>query len=362
MFTIIHTTDQKSIKVIEKTIQFQNYNFIEFCKGMKQPENTSVFIFPEKADLITSLQNWEHNFYWVSDDPTLLGVQQWHGKGILTSGENDELANNIIHHVRRICEEESVREEISKKRYFISERVYKDYFTKIYPIKTRPPLNIDGDEELIGDKPEKITNELRKIYDQIEKENLFIPHPRRTWEYVQTLMLADIKLNDIVLEVGSGASLVSYWLAKRCKKVYSLDPAYVNEREKAKIFFGQDNIEILQGSSCSIDMIPDNSIDKIIMISAIEHFSESEDAPKKALIECRRVLKPRGIITGTTDFASESDFRNLGERKYDKKSFLNLVDGTGLKLLESNFNIYFQGRKVFVPSIHYITLGFFLTK
>lgn len=362
MFTILYNT-----KYEDETISIMKfppeYKYEKYVEGMKQPEGISVFIFPDKDKLLSLLQDWDENFFWVSEySSDLLDVQQWHGRGILTSGDGSMLSINIAHHARRICEIEFVRKEVSKKRYFISDRVYKNYFNKVFPIKTRPPINIDGAEEIVIGIPKRIDEELKEIYRQFEKVNRFALHPRRAWEYVQTLFLADIKPNDIVLEVGSGGSLVLYWLAKKCKKVYSIDPAYVNERNLAKDFFEQKNIDVLQGSSCSMEMIPDNSINKIIMISSIEHFLESEDAPKKALIECKRVLKHNGIIAGTTDFASESDFSNLGERKYDKKSFLDLIDKTGLKLSESDFNIYYQGKKVFVPSIHYITLGFFLTK
>lgn len=96
----------------------------------------------------------------------------------------------------------------------------------------------------------------------------------------------------------------------------------------------------------------DNTFDRIISISVIEHIFPEADGDLKALIQIKRVLKYGGYILLTVPFKStgniiflnhsvyerEKNRRNFYAREYDAQQYKKLIENSGL-YLDSNWHI-----------------------
>lgn len=95
----------------------------------------------------------------------------------------------------------------------------------------------------------------------------------------------------------------------------------------------------------------DNTFDKVLSISVIEHVNPEEDGDLRTLKEIYRVLKSGGELLLTVPYKSKSNIvymdgpvyertdktRNFFAREYDEKMFNKLVEKSEFSLLESWF-------------------------
>jgi len=115
------------------------------------------------------------------------------------------------------------------------------------------------------------------------------------------LKYVDLKLNQIVLDIGSGTGFPLFELAERLGPschCFGLDPwTHATARAKKKIKnYRVNNVEVLEGSA---DKIPfeNETVDLIVSNLGINNFEN----PENVFRECHRVLKSGGKIALTTN-------------------------------------------------------------
>ena len=144
----------------------------------------------------------------------------------------------------------------------------------------------------------------------------------------------DLKPGMTVLDIGPGKGSYTKAVAQRILpngKVYAIDiQPYVIERLKKNIEKeGITNIVPKVDDVYNL-YFEDNSIDRILMITCLPEIPD----PIKALKECKRVLKPEGIIS-LCELLSDPDYpRRKTEKKWAKKAGLEFLEGFG------NFFVY----------------------
>lgn len=124
------------------------------------------------------------------------------------------------------------------------------------------------------------------------------------WEYASLLWAVIFKPGMNILDVGSGGSLIPYFLASK-KRVNVTTVDLKDPSEKPKFSLIDSRVTSITGSMLGIP-IKDKSFDLTMCISAIEHLDEGNYSiflrkTKKALSEMVRVTKSKGSIFLTSD-------------------------------------------------------------
>lgn len=159
-------------------------------------------------------------------------------------------------------------------------------------------------------------------------------HWSRQYEYTWAITKADIKKTDIILDAGSGYSVLKYAIAKRCQKVVALDPLQeavdISKRTAEKV--GVNNIEYIVSSIEDYDT--ECKYDKIYCISVIEHI-ENPEIKFKCLEKLMSMLKPYGQLFFSFDFVIEKG-KDTYDFYVDKKSAGELLHWFGIEEFESD--------------------------
>ncbi len=163
----------------------------------------------------------------------------------------------------------------------------------------------------------------------------------RDWEYVVVLNhLTPFMPNEVIVDIGGACCDLWFFLSPDVKRIYVVDDCsssaqwfeqwYHGLLEKrdfrlGKIVIRRQNARLLPFSN--------NSIDKVVSISALEHFADGDDT--KCAKETYRILKPGGIFIGTVDFnhLNEHPITPGGmERAYTVESFMRrIVEPSGFE-------------------------------
>ena len=107
------------------------------------------------------------------------------------------------------------------------------------------------------------------------------------------IVLADLRPEDVVVDVGSGTGLLSLAIAPRVARVWAIDIASgMSEYLRAKAASAAiENIETVTASAVSLPLV-DASADVVVSNYCFHHLSDSDK--ERALAEVRRVLRPGG--------------------------------------------------------------------
>jgi len=131
----------------------------------------------------------------------------------------------------------------------------------------------------------------------------------RRWDWDIILENGDFKKTDVILETGALFGEFSVELSERIKEIVVTDSYDWSERR----FVEHDGINMVKEwennlskvkniklEKCNMEVLPykDNSFDKVVCISAIEHV----DKDRQAVEEMMRVLKPGGLLLLTTEY------------------------------------------------------------
>lgn len=153
-----------------------------------------------------------------------------------------------------------------------------------------------------------------------------------------------------VLEVGSGAGIISLELAKYAKKVIGIDVTgtALDFGIKLSKLLNYNHVEFKKGNAEQLEF-EDSSFDIIICSEVLEHLLH----PKKALLEFHRVLKKEGILILTTpcavspsevflDFLRifKKDLQVEKEYQFDKKTYLGVTNEQKKVLPKKFFRIH----------------------
>ena len=124
-------------------------------------------------------------------------------------------------------------------------------------------------------------------------------HWSRQTEWPWIIKTAELQPHHLVLDVGSGWSVLKYSLAKRAYGVIcvDIDPEFVKKAEQASRHFPYRNIDFAVADACKLPY-PDNSFDRVCVVSVIEHMPTGH---LQAVKESVRVCKPGGKVLITCD-------------------------------------------------------------
>jgi len=155
----------------------------------------------------------------------------------------------------------------------------------------------------------------------------------RTWDYGAILHYGNFQKEDIVVDIGGGASYFFIYLTKFVKECWCVDPlcpawnineALLRSLEHYQAYTeGRARIHVQNAKKLPFS---NESIDKIITCSAMEHFENEDDI--RCAEEIYRVLKPGGLFLGTVDHSlfSEHFPERYGEaRFYTYQSFMDRI-------------------------------------
>lgn len=122
--------------------------------------------------------------------------------------------------------------------------------------------------------------------------------------------MLDIKLEDIVIDVGGGE--LSYVPRLPCKKKYLQD---IHISNKVKELYDQE-VQFLECDACKIPL-DDQSIDKICVHHSFEHFQKNSDTD--FIHEVQRLLKPGGVARIIPIFLADHYLEITDEFYLDRK-------------------------------------------
>lgn len=169
---------------------------------------------------------------------------------------------------------------------------------------------------------EFIPEEKASLNYKISDVGLTSLHWSRQYEYPWALQHSNLTKDHVCLDAGGGYAVFKYALAKRCKKVVSIDTNqdYLDKTIKSSKRLGFDNIEF---HNCAIqDYKSEQKFDKIYCMSVLEHIRD-----KQTRFDCInnmiRMLKPDGEFYLTFDVVIKS-----GTSNYD--FYMNMDDGSEL--------------------------------
>ena len=168
----------------------------------------------------------------------------------------------------------------------------------------------------------------------------------RTWDYGAIIHYANFQKDDIVVDIGGGASYFFIYLTKFVKECWCVDPLLPAWNENGPLLKSLEHYQAYIEGRARIHIqnarklpFPDNSIDKIITTSAMEHFENEDDI--RCAEEIYRVLKPGGLFLGTVDHSLFGEYfpEKYGEaRFYTYQSFMDRIyTPSKLELTGSDF-------------------------
>lgn len=195
---------------------------------------------------------------------------------------------------------------------------------------------------------------MKEAYPQSPSGNDLAPTGER---FLPDKMNGDIKLEHLhryflacrlakgksVLDIASGDGYGSDLLAQVADNVIGVD---LSEQaiSHAKTRYSRDNLEFRQGDCVAIPL-EDRTVDLIVSFETLEHHDRHEDM----LWECRRILKPGGIlIMSTPDKLVYTDIPNTKNPFHAKELYL----AEFRELLERHFpNVVLHGQRICYGSV-----------
>jgi ubiquinone/menaquinone biosynthesis C-methylase UbiE len=136
-----------------------------------------------------------------------------------------------------------------------------------------------------------------------------------------------------VIEIGPGKGNYTFAVARRVAPgtVYACDiqPAVVEQLSARAARLGVTNVEALVDDAYNLGF-DDDSVDRVLMIACLPEIPE----PVRVLRECRRVLRPGGLVC-TSEILPDPDYPLRGtEKRWATEAGLELDSEFG------NFFVY----------------------
>jgi ubiquinone/menaquinone biosynthesis C-methylase UbiE len=141
-----------------------------------------------------------------------------------------------------------------------------------------------------------------------------INHWSRRFEYPWTIKVGNFVKNEIVLDAAGGNGILQFMISNFGCHVINIDIDRKN-------FLSESKATLIQGDAKRL-CFADNSFDKVICISVLEHIEE----PIEVIKELWRVLKTNGRLVITMDVAEYSRYNHTIDSNIAQKilSFFNM--------------------------------------
>jgi ubiquinone/menaquinone biosynthesis C-methylase UbiE len=135
-----------------------------------------------------------------------------------------------------------------------------------------------------------------EILDQFTKQaEPFLKRHENSHEDLLQLMVecADVRREDIVLDIACGPGIVSCFFARHASQVMGLDvvPAMLERAKRLQAERQLSNIDWALGESTALPFA-DHFFDRVVTRFSFHHYME----PQAAIAEMRRVCRPGGIV------------------------------------------------------------------
>lgn len=128
---------------------------------------------------------------------------------------------------------------------------------------------------------------------QLTGKSKYPIHPKHLIRIEKPWYLRDVKISDIVLDLGCGNGQHSLKVAEKCRKVIGIDCNNL-QLEIANKTANDRKIKNTRFVNYSLEkglVFKDNSFDKVLCLDVLEHLNNR----KQFLLEVKRVLRPKGI-------------------------------------------------------------------
>ena len=130
----------------------------------------------------------------------------------------------------------------------------------------------------------------------------------------------------VILDVGGAAGAYAFPLAKQGYEVHLIDPVELH-LEQARSYGKASGVtlaSIAQGDARHLDF-PANSADAVLLLGPLYHLTERPDR-LRALLEARRVLRPRGILFAASISRFASLIDGLSRGFFQDAEFREIVE------------------------------------
>jgi len=164
--------------------------------------------------------------------------------------------------------------------------------------------------------------------------------------YIKAL---DIVTNKIVLDTGCGLGWGSYILSLRAREVVGMD-IDTGSIEYATANWKVKNLTFVKSSALDMYRFPDGIVDVVTSMELIEHFNTQNGLDY--FREMFRVLKPDGIIFGSSGFTNDEDRKKSmilsnpdHKHIYSENEFKIMMRDVGFKEVNVFNGWLFQARR-----------------
>lgn len=192
-----------------------------------------------------------------------------------------------------------------------------------------------------------VVNAMDAEYIKFVGENHAITSSFRGWQYPEAILLAELRPDHVVLDVGCASSYFGVYISDKVGRVYGIDDietyafttytiAWMESLRDFPAYHSGDFVLLF--SNASKLPFPDNFFDRVFTFSAMEHFLGGDDT--LCAIEIARVLKPDGFFLGTVDYnpATEHPTGLDWDRMYTHESlWRRIITPSGLALVGEDY-------------------------
>lgn len=155
---------------------------------------------------------------------------------------------------------------------------------------------------------------------------------KRPWDYAMASFFFPAQYNHRVLDLACGKSCYILFLAQSALEVYGIDDAswiwtaeWIPTLSTISAVQGQ-KIRFIKQNAATLPY-PDEFFDRIYTFSALEHFTNADEA--SCIAEVRRVLRSDGVFCGTVDYNPVTTNPKHGVTVYTRERFLDSIVSQG---------------------------------
>lgn len=176
----------------------------------------------------------------------------------------------------------------------------------------------------------------------------WLNRPEREQEENVSILLKnmDLQPTDMIADIGAGSGYHVFKMAPITKEgaIYAVDiqQEMLDEMSYQKEVIGFKNIQLIKGSEQSVHL-PENSIDKVLMVDVYHEFSY----PLEMLLSIKKALKPDGKIFLIEYRSEDPNVPIKTIHKMSEKQAVKEFKASGFQLVKNIDNLPWQHCMVF---------------